>query len=230
MGKIDNYVEFVKEQVAVQERLARKYDEDYRKSLHLKTARTFADLTRFLEEIQKRGTLDTAYLNRGDTPQKRILITFEEIENAPDELLKELNLTENDKQELLIEYLIAQAGGVLSLDKIIVELYVRTKEVPKRAALTARLFRMASRGMIYNVPGKKGVYSTYELTEAEAKKMFGQIDGETTEEPQSPQGPPTQTAPTSSSKTEVSGQRDRIRRNFLSGTAAVKIDQRGYVP
>lgn len=183
MAKIDNYVTFVKEQVSVQERLARKYDEDnYRSSLHIKTARTFADLSKFLEEIQRRGTQDTSYLNRGDTPQKRILLTHEEIENAPDELLRELNLTEVDKQELLIEYLIAQAGGVLSLDKIIVEIYSRTKEVPKRQAITARLFRMAARGMIYNVPGKKGVYSTYELTEGEAKKMFGQYEGEPSEE------------------------------------------------
>jgi hypothetical protein len=179
MGKIDQYVSFVKEQVTVQEKLAQKFDEDnYRSSLHFKTARSFSELARFLEEIQKKGTYDRAYLNRGDSPQKRILLTFEEIENAPDDLLKELNLAETDRQELLIEYLIASAGGVLSLDKIIMELYTRTKEVPKRAAVTARLFRMATRGMIYNVPGKKGVYSTYELSEADAKKMFGQTDPE----------------------------------------------------
>jgi hypothetical protein len=204
MAKIDNYVTFVKEQVAVQEKLARKYDEDaYRSRLHFTTARTFADLARFLEDLRKRGTQVSAFLNRADTPQKRILLTFEEIENAPEELLKELNLTENDRQELLIEYMIAQAGGVLSLDKIIIELYARMKEVPKRTAVTQRLFRMANRGMIFNVPGKKGIYSTYELTEAEAKKMFGQIDAETEEAGMTPtptlaavvQGGPTPAAP-----------------------------------
>ena len=39
---------------------------------------------------------------------------------------------------------------------------------------------MVSKGMIYNVPGKKGVYSTYEMTEQEAKKLFG-TDGEADE-------------------------------------------------
>jgi hypothetical protein len=221
MLKIENYVTFVKEQVTVQERLARKYDEDnYRSSIHFKSARTFADLARFLEDIQKRGTQDIAYLNRGDTPQKRILLTFEEIENAPEELLKELNLTEKDRQELLIEYLIAQADGVLSLDKIIMELYARTKEVPKRAEVTQRLFRMANRGMIYNVPGKKGIYSTYELSEADAKKMFGQFDGETAEEASSASAPtpsPPPAAP-SVSRTEILGSRRRL----LDSTAGIR--------
>jgi hypothetical protein len=188
MSKIDNYVSFVKEQVAVQERLARKYDEDYRGNIHQKAASNFNDLARFLEEIHKRGTQDTAYLNRGESPLKRIQLTFEEIENAPEDLLKELNLSETDRQELLIEYIIAQSGGVLSLDKIMVQLYSRTKEIPRRNTITSRLYRMAGRGMIYNVPGKKGVYSTYELSEAEAKKMFGQ-DGEVEEPtPSAPEG------------------------------------------
>lgn len=224
MLKIDNYVAFVKDQVVLQEKLARKYDEDsYRSGLHFKAARTFADLARFLEEIQRRGTQDNAYLNRGDTPQKRILLTFEEVENAPEELLKELNLTENDRQELLIEYLIAQDGGVLSLDKIIVQLYARTNKVPARNTVTQRLFRMASRGMIYNVPGKKGVYSTYELSEVEAKKMFGQFDGEAGEEASSASGtspPGPSGAPATRTETPAaSPERTALRRRFLEGTA-----------
>jgi hypothetical protein len=73
-----------------------------------------------------------------------------------------------------IEHIIAQSGGFLSLDKIMVELYKRTREIHKRNTLTSRLYRMAQRGTIYNVPGKKGVYSTYEISEQDAKKMFGQ--------------------------------------------------------
>jgi hypothetical protein len=176
MNKIDNYVSFVKEQVAVQEKLARKVEDSYRRSLHLKTASSFAELGRFLQEIQSKGTENTSYLNRGDSPQKRILLTYEDIDGAPDELLKELNVSDTDKQELLIEYMIAQAGGVLSLDRIMVELYKRTGEIPRRNTVTSRLYRMAGRGMIYNVPGKKGVYSTYELAEQDAKLMFGETE------------------------------------------------------
>jgi hypothetical protein len=174
MAKIDTFISFVKDQVGVQDKLAKKYeDDDYRKRLHLKTRKSFSELASFLEEIKSKGTENVAYINRGTSPQKRILLTYEDIVNAPDELLKELNIGDADRQELIIEYIIAQEGGILSLDKIMVALFKWGGEVPKRAAVTQRLYRMASRGMIYNVPGKKGVYSTYELTEHEAQKIFG---------------------------------------------------------
>jgi hypothetical protein len=194
MLKIESYLSFVKEQAAVQEKLSKKYDEDlYRSGLHQKTRKNLLDLADFLEEIKSKGTRETSYLNRGNTPQKRILLTYEEIEDAPEELLRELNLSDADRQDLLMEYIIAQEGGVTSLDRILMELYRRTKEIPKRNVVTQRLYRMASRGMIYNVPGKKGVYSTYELSEDDAKKMFGANDE--SDEPSAPPSPPTAAPP-----------------------------------
>lgn len=220
MSKIENYVTFVKDQVAVQEKLARKYDEDaYRSGLHFKTARTFAELARFLEGLQKSGTQVSAFLSRGETPQKKLLLTYEEIESLPEEYLKELNLTETDRQELLIEYMIADAGGIMSLDKIMLALYQRTKEFPKRNTITSRLYRMAARGMIFNVPGKKGIYSTYELTEAEAKKMFGQFD----EVPQEPNPSSASPAPSPAPSTGQGGlsqsERDRLKAKLMNSAA-----------
>ncbi len=51
-----------------------------------------------------------------------------------------------------------------------IEPYRRTRDVPKRNTITSRLFRMAGRGVIYNVPGKKGPYSTYDVSEEEQEK------------------------------------------------------------
>jgi hypothetical protein len=220
MSKIDSYLAFVKEQVAVQERLANKYDEDYRRTLHMKTADRLAELAHFLEEIRKKGTVNTGYLNRGDAPQKRLFLTFEEIENAPEELLKELNIGDTDRNELLIEYIIAELGGVLSLDRIMIELYKRTREIPKRGTTTSRLYRMASRGMIYNVPGRKGVYSTYELTEPEAKKMFGQFDESADEAVANAASSPT---PTTATKPVANSGEDTKLRAKLMGSAAASI-------
>jgi hypothetical protein len=226
MGKIENHVTFVKEQVAVQYKLARKYDDSpFRRSQHQKAAKGFSDLAEFLTEIQNKGTQDTSYLHRGDSPQKRISITYEDIDGAPEELIKELNLTEADKQDLLIEYMIAQQGGVLGLDKIMVELFKRTREVPKRNTIISRLYRMVGKGMIYNVPGKKGVYSTYELSAQEAKSMFGQSDGES-DEPAAPaptttqaSAPtPTQTTPQPRPAQASSG--DKFRAQLMSSSAA----------
>jgi hypothetical protein len=221
MGKMEDYLAFVKEHVGIQQKLAQKYeDSPYRKSQHLKSAKNFADLANFLAEIQSKGTRDTSYLNRGDSPRKRIALTYEDVDGAPEELLRELNLSDADKQDLLIEYLIAQAGGVLSLDKIMVEFWRSTRDVPKRTTLTSRLFRMAGKGIIYNVPGKKGVYSTYELREDEAKRMFG-ADGEAEDaapsQPASTTGSSTGPSPTPDASSNPTG---AVLRKRLLSTAA----------
>jgi hypothetical protein len=85
------------------------------------------------------------------------------------------------------------------LDRIIVDLYKKTRDVPKRSNIISRLFRMAERGMIYNVPGKKGVYSTYELSEEDVKALFGKDDPAPQET--APEPKPSTPAPTQEPKT-----------------------------
>jgi hypothetical protein len=178
MNKVETFIHFVKEQIAFQEKMANKYDDNaYRHNLHIKTAGKLNELLAYMEEIEERGHARFDSNNRGDSAKKRIKLTLEDIQNIPEELIKELNVTETDKQDLVIEHVIASSGGVLSLDKILVELYRKTREIHKRSTLISRLYRMVQRGVIYNVPGKKGVYSTYELSEQDAKRMFG-IDAE----------------------------------------------------
>ncbi len=195
MGKIDKYLNFVKEQVAVQQKLAIKYeDSPFRSGQHLESAKNLTDLVDFLTDIQKKGTGDLSYLNRGNNPAKKLHLTYEDIKDLREEQLKELNLTEADRQDLIVEHIIAQNGGYHSLDRIMVDLF---KEVggafPIRKEIISRLYRMVSKGMIYNVPGKKGVYSTYELTEQEAKKLFG-IDADSEEKEAATQPTPSENA------------------------------------
>jgi hypothetical protein len=208
MGKIDEYLEFVKEQIRVQDKLATKYDDEaYRRNLHVKSKHSFEELAGYLDQLKaRRLEFDDASINRSISAQKRIQLTLEDLQGLPDDLIKELNVTETDRQEMLIEQIIAQSGGFSSLDKILVELYRRTGEVNKRNTMVSRLYRMAQKGMIYNVPGKKGVYSTYEIPEADARKMFGQ-DGDSEE---SPPANPTPPAPSAS---------DKLKARLLAGTA-----------
>jgi hypothetical protein len=199
VSKIDKQIAFVKEHVAIQQKLAKKYeDSPFRKGQHIESAKGFMELTEFLTEIQSKGTGNTAYLFRDESPKKRLNLTHEDLDGLPEELLKELNLTDADRQDLAVEHLIAQAGGVLPLDKIMIDLYRRTGEVPKRNTLTSRLYRMVGKGMIYNVPGKKGVYSTFEMSEDEAKKRLG-VDGE--QEDQATAASPSEPAATPTSVT-----------------------------
>lgn len=178
METMDKHVAFVKEQLRSQEEMAKKYAETpYRANRHLATAHKFTELLEFLEAIQRNPDQALESGPPKNVP-KQLALTLNDIEDLPEELIRELNLTETDRQELLIEDIITRSGGILSLDKLMVVLYRRTGEIPKRNTLTSRLYRMAQRGVIFNVPGKKGVYSTYELTEQDVRRLFGSIDGE----------------------------------------------------
>ena len=101
----------------------------------------------------------------------KIRLAPDEIDGLPAELLEELSLSEADKADFAVLSVIEDAGGVLSLDKILVALYHKTKEVNKRTTLNARIYRMVQRGDLFNVPGKKGVYSLNELSEQEASQI-----------------------------------------------------------
>jgi hypothetical protein len=102
----------------------------------------------------------------------------DELEGLPENLISEL-ISDSDRTEREIFKVIEECGGIASLDRVILSLYKRTGEIHKRAATTSRLYRMSQKGFAFPVPGKKGVYSIKQLSEAEAEKLF------TTEQPPS---------------------------------------------
>ena len=108
-------------------------------------------------------------------------LSLADIEGAPQELLEELSVSESDRQEMFIADIIDGFGGVASLDKIIVFLHKRTGTVVKRNTMVSKLYRMAEKRMIFNVPGKRGIYSSFEMNEEDAERLFGRtsdVDGE----------------------------------------------------
>jgi hypothetical protein len=68
---------------------------------------------------------------------------------------------------------IDEAGGVASLDQILVGHFRKTGEVMKRTTLTSRLYRMANKGLIFPLPNKKGVYSTSKFSDHEVAQLLG---------------------------------------------------------
>lgn len=94
----------------------------------------------------------------------------DELDSLPEELLRELS--DSDRTEREIYKVIEECGGIASLDRILLRLYQRTGEIHKRSATTSRLYRMSLKGYAYPVPGRKGVYATKQLSEAEVAKLF----------------------------------------------------------
>lgn len=106
------------------------------------------------------GILDEGGSSRGSGPEAlKLSLTPKDLEGLPDEVLSELSISEGDKAEFDILVLLDDAGGVVSLDRLIVALWRKRGELHKRPALVSRLTRMVEKGLVYSVPGKQEVYS-----------------------------------------------------------------------
>lgn len=166
---MSNYVEFVKSQVAFHEIMADKFKATpKRRDKHLETAIQLKSLLEYVISLEREAV---------SPPTRQIKpiqlgLSFDEIEGLPADLIQELSFSDGDRTDFTIIKVIEAAGGVASLDRILVGYYRDTGEVMKRNTLTSRIYRMGQKGLVFQVPGKKGVYSTEELTEEQADNLF----------------------------------------------------------
>lgn len=175
MDIVRKYLPIVNHQISLQERLARKYEiTPWRRDMHLQSAQQFKELADDLVVIQSRLNEVSENKTKHENVFRRMSLTLEDIEGLPDELMQELNISDSDKLEFTIVSIINSTGGISSLDKILVGLFKKTGDIHKRNILTSRLYRMAQKRLIFNVPNRKGFYSTDELSEQDAKRLFGQ--------------------------------------------------------
>lgn len=171
---LNKYLKFVNEQADFHEKMAQKFGLDsFRSKLHVSTAEKFRSLSVDLDSADK--ALDGHVGSGHQEHQKpiQLSLSIEDIEGLPDELLQELSLSDGDKTEFAIVNAIEEASGIISLDKLLIALYKKTGEIHKRNSLYSKLSRMASKSLIHYVPGKKGVYSTEQLTSDDVSKLIG---------------------------------------------------------
>jgi hypothetical protein len=174
MSILLRHIPFVNDQLAIQGKLASKFaNQEWRAQLHRDNVEKLTALVIDMGEADK--LLDAPHgLSAPLLPKpNRFVLRPEELENLPEELIAELSASGADKTELAIFRAVNNYGGAASLDQIIVDLYKKTGEVVKRTTLTSRLYRMQQKGLVFPVPGRKGIYSTSEVTSEEAAKLFG---------------------------------------------------------
>lgn len=177
MSILAKHIEFVNGQIEFHEKMVQKQAANsFRSTLHQSTAEKFKALASDLESADK--FLDTPPPEVKPTRNNKPLqlsLSIEDIEGLPDELIKELSLSDADKMEFEIVNATEEAGGIISLDKLLIALYKKTGEIHKRNSLYSKLSRMVTKDLIYYVPGKKGVYSTEQLSSENVSKMFGGV-------------------------------------------------------
>lgn len=171
--ELDDQIVFLNEQFEFHKARAEQYKGDpnpYRHAKHTEVATYFkgikATLISLHQEINEK--LD----EKKDTSRPFLSLTQEDLESLPEEQIKELSISSADKAEFSIISMLEKHGGIMSLDQIIVALFRETNEVQKRATVTARLYRMGQKTMLYTVPLKKGVYSLVEISDEDAEKLF----------------------------------------------------------
>lgn len=81
-----------------------------------------------------------------------------DLSDLPPEVLAELSVTRLDDLEQQLRDIVA-SGDEVALDVAIVELYRRHKILHPRRFIMNKLYRMAQKGLINAVDGKKGVYT-----------------------------------------------------------------------
>lgn len=145
----------------------------FRGKLHTTTAEKFHALVSDLESSDKLLDSPTSKKLAAQKPSMQLTLSFEDIDGLPPELVKELSFSDNDKTEITIANIIEEAGGIISLDKLLIALYKKTGEIHKRSSLYSKLSRMANKELIHYVPGKKGVYSTEQLKAEDVALLFG---------------------------------------------------------
>lgn len=170
---LDKHITFVNEQLAFHKSRAAIYQAiPARQRKHQETADKFQSLSDDLESV-KEQIASSASVRSPATKQLKLALTPDDLNGLPDELIGELSIASVDRVEVIILSMLDDAGGMMTLDQILIGLYRKSGEVNKRQTITSRLYRMGQKNLIYSVPGKKGVYSLQRLSEEEAYKLFG---------------------------------------------------------
>ncbi len=179
MSILNKHLAFVNEQAVFHEKRVDHVANSFKANLHKATAEKFRSLAADIEEADK--TLDLPPVASIPAVEKNLNTTFqfslgiEEIEGLPPELIQELSLSDGDRTEFAIVNIIEEAGGIISLDRLLIALYKKTGEIHKRTAITQRMAKMANKNSIFYVPGKKGIYSTEQLSADDVIKIFGNV-------------------------------------------------------
>lgn len=164
-----NHAEFVKSQIVFHEKMADKFKANLkRRERHLETASQLQALHDHLTTLEAQPAAQGLPKVRGPF---QLSLSFDEIEGLPPDLIKELSFSDSDRTDFTILRIVEESGGVASLDRILVGYYKETGEIMKRNTMTSRVYRMSQKGMLFPVPGKKGAYSTEELSDEEAQEL-----------------------------------------------------------
>jgi len=92
---------------------------------------------------------------------KPVPASYGDLSDLPIELISQLSGIKTDPLEDQIHAVVKAAGDEIELDRLLIELYRRFGDVHQRRFLNNKCYRMAQKGLIHLIRGRKGVYSIH---------------------------------------------------------------------
>lgn len=166
---VEKYGEFVNDQTQFQLNQSKRFSaQPFRRDLHLATATNLSGLFTIAKELEAENAelkerianLEAGISESSTTGFGQLPLRPEDIDDLPDDVRQELSVSASDPADFRILTLINDAGGVMTLDRIIIGLYRVYGEKIKRPTLVSRINRMIPKNILYPVPGRKGIYTT----------------------------------------------------------------------
>lgn len=115
-----------------------------------------------------------------ESARKRLLSVpteYGDLSDLPPSVIAQLNLAKIDELEQQMRDIVAAANGKeVGLDSIIIELWRRHKVEQERRFIMNKLYRMAQKGLINSVEGRKGVYYIPQTSSGWGSKPGGFAD------------------------------------------------------
>ncbi|WP_236211316.1 hypothetical protein [Metapseudomonas otitidis] len=149
----------------------------YQASLAAKHAHHPSRAASAMDRASKIGQVIDLFSPQASKAAPRLNLLPEDLVGLPDELLQELSVTKSDFFDFEIARYIDEAGGVMTLDQLIITLYRKTGEIHERSKLNSRLYRMAKKNLVKSIEGRKGVYATKDVV---IDDLFDEDQGEET--------------------------------------------------
>lgn len=167
---VEEEVEFVKSQIAHHTRSIRYHES--RKD-EPKARRHRGILKRFEELLTKIEAINQEY---PDHPNGKVTIRRIEaignrlgnLDDLPEEIRNQLVSVQYDELETqILEVINERYGGIATIDEILVGLWREHNDVHPRDVLANKIYRMTRKEYLHSVAGRKGVYATQPVEDAE---------------------------------------------------------------
>ena len=164
MNTLESILPFFDSQIQMCNNLSQQSIDENMKRVHDESAKQFQHIKNVIMSVIVENNMkkneNNSPINKQEIKHNTLVLSKEDREGLPAELLEELKGVSRDIIENEIITIINSNEGYSTLDQLLVRIYKNTGKIYKRTSLTSKLHVMVKDGLIFSLLGNKGVYTT----------------------------------------------------------------------